>query len=255
MSAGLSFVVLGSGTPLPDPDRGSAGFAVGVDGRWWLVDGGSGTIQRLERAGIPAISLQGGVYSHHHPDHCADLVPLLFAHRVLGRAVDYPIWAGVGFRAFFDALQGVWGKWIALKHAGVPIHELPLDADATIDLGGLTLRTAPAVHSASALHLRFEAHGRAVVFSGDTGPGAALARLAAGADLLVCECGAAAPSDSHLAPDDVVAVAAAARPRAVWVTHVHPGVGVPDLLARLRTLGVAADRPEDGARASWPSAP
>jgi ribonuclease BN (tRNA processing enzyme) len=77
-----------------------------------------------------------------------------------------------------------------------------------------------------------------VVFSGDTGPSEALASLAAGADLLVCECASSreAPVPGHLTPEDVAAVADAARPSEVWLTHLYPGV---DPAAALRTVAGA----------------
>jgi ribonuclease BN (tRNA processing enzyme) len=77
----VRFTVLGSGTSVPDADRGPAGFLLQVGGRAWWIDGGSGTLQRTVRAGVDPRTLDGGFYSHHHPDHCADLVPLLFAMR------------------------------------------------------------------------------------------------------------------------------------------------------------------------------
>lgn len=241
----MRFTVLGSGTSQPDPDRGPAGFAVTTAAGSWWVDGGSGTLQRSMRAGIDPLTLRGGVYSHHHPDHAADLVPLLFARRVAGTATPYPIHAGVGFAALLDRLRHAWGHWIDVP---VEVHELPLDRDSDVQLDDLRLRTAPAIHSAGALHLRFEADGAAVVFSGDTGPSPALTRLARGADLLVCECAGsdADPIPGHLTPRDVAAVVDAARPAAVWLTHLYPQVD-PDLaVATVARTGVPTRRADDG---------
>ena len=241
--------MLGSGTSVPDPHRGPCGLLVEAAGRAWLVDGGSGTLQRCARAGVDPRGLAGGVYSHRHPDHCADLVPLLFAMRVgpPPRADDYPIWAGAGFSAFFAGLTATWGKWITPGRGEVTLHELSLDGPDEADLGGVRLRTRPANHSAGALHLRFEADDTAVVFSGDTGPSEALADLAADADLLVCEC--ACPDDSpvegHLTPSQVAAIVDAARPRAVWLTHFYPAVDEARALATVRATGVPVRRADD----------
>jgi ribonuclease BN (tRNA processing enzyme) len=237
----VRFTVLGSGTSVPDPVRGPAGFLLQVGARAFWVDGGSGALQRTARAGVDPRTLDGGFYSHFHPDHCADLVPLLFSMRVgpPRRERDYPIWAGEGFGAFFSGLQQAYGRWI---HPGglVVIHELPLDARATVDLGDLVVHTAPAVHAASALHLRFEADGDVVVFSGDTGPSDALAELAAGADLLVCECAGSdeEPVPEHLTPTDVREIVARARPREVWLTHFYPQVDPARALATVGATGV-----------------
>lgn len=245
----MRLTLLGSGTSVPDPRRGSCGLLVQVDTRAWLIDGGSGTLQRCSAVGVDPRTLAGGIYSHHHPDHCADLVPLLFSMRVgpPPRQADYPIWAGQGFADFFERLTGAWGKWITPGAGQVVIDELPLDGEATRDLGGLVLRTRPANHSASALHLRLEAGGRSVVFSGDTGPSGALAELAADADLLICECAAPddAPIEGHLTPSDVAAIADAARPQELWLTHLYPGVDAPRAVATVARTGIAVRRAAD----------
>lgn len=210
-----------------------------VDGGAWLVDGGSGTLQRCQRAGVDPRQLDGGLYSHHHPDHCGDLAPLLFAMRVgpPPRTRDYPIWAGAGFRRVLDGLQSSFGRWMTPGRGEVVLTELPLDTVSHVDFGAFELVTAPANHGAGALHLAFEVGGRRVVFSGDTGPSAALVSLAAGADLLVCECGG--PIEGHLSPDQVAEVVAGARPQEVWLTHLYPGV---DPAEAARTVSRAGSR-------------
>ncbi|MBX2798105.1 MAG: ribonuclease Z [Myxococcales bacterium] len=245
----MRLTVLGSGTTVPDPDRGPCGLLLQVDGHAWLIDGGSGTVQRCARAGVDPRTLDGGVYSHHHPDHCADLVPLLFAMRVgpPQRSRPYPIWAGQGFAQYFERLRAAHGTWID-PGGGVPITELSLDEEASAALApGVTLRTRPANHSASALHLRFEAHGRAVVFSGDTGPSDGLVQLARGADLLVCECAGPddAPLEGHLTPSQVAAIAAAARPEELWLTHFYPMVDPQRAVATVAETGVPVRRARD----------
>lgn len=242
----MIFTVLGSGTAAPDPERGSAGFLVQVGGRAWLVDGGSGTLQRCTRAGVDPCALDGGFYSHRHPDHTGDLVPLLFALRVARREVPYPIWAGEGFHPFLQALEGAYGHWIQ-PPGGVVVEELPLHAPHVIALGELVVRTAPANHSAGALHLRFEADGASVVFSGDTGPSEALVTLATGADLLVCECAGSddRPLDGHMTPSAVADLAARAWPREVWLTHLSERVDPARAVETVAATGVPTRRVRD----------
>lgn len=244
----MRFVVLGSGTNLPDAQRGPAGFLVTVGSQSWLVDGGSGTLQRCAAAGVDPRTLAGGFYSHRHPDHTGDLVPLLFAMRCGHRAADYPIYAGGGFGAFLDGLRGVYGRWIDLEApARATVTELPLDGPGTVDLGALVVHTRPAVHSGGALHLRFEAEGRSVVFSGDTGPSEALVELTEGADLLVTECagGDDAPFERHLFPSAVADLVRRARPREVWLTHFYEGVDVELAAQTVGTTGVPTRRAAD----------
>ena len=247
----MRFVALGTGTSVPTADRGPAGFLVSSGGAHVLVDGGSGTLQRCAKAGVDPRTLSGGVYTHRHPDHCADLVPLLFSMRVgpPPRRHAYPIWAGEGFQDFFAGLQQVYGRWIQPGRGEVSIHELPLDTPHDTRLpGGIRLLTRPANHSAGALHLRFEADGVAVVFSGDTGPSEELIALASGADLLVCEC--AGTDDEripgHLWPTEVARIARQARPAEVWLTHLYPHVVPEEAVAIVAATGVPTRHAADG---------
>lgn len=249
----MRFVLLGTGTLVPDAARGPAGFLVEEGDTRVLVDGGSGTLQRLARHGVDARRLDAGVYSHRHLDHCADLAPLLFAMRVgvdVPRTRPYPLWGGTGLAEFLDQLRGVYGTWIVSDRFTVPVTELPLDGPGQADLpGGVRLDTRPARHSAGALHLGFTGRdGFRVVFSGDTGPSEELARLAAGVDVLVTECAAPDkdPWDAHLGPDDVAAVVDAARPRRVVLTHLYPGVDPAQALARVGRVGVPVEIGVDG---------
>ncbi|MCB9694996.1 MAG: ribonuclease Z [Alphaproteobacteria bacterium] len=244
--SGFVFTVLGSGTSIPSATRGPAGFLVQADGSAWLVDGGSGTSTRCMQAGVDPQSLAGGVYSHWHPDHMADLVPLLFSFRVRDRREPWPIWAADGFQDVLAGLQGVFGKWIA-PPGGVRHEVLSLERPSVRSLGAIVLRTAPANHSAGALHLRFEHPSGAVVFSGDTGPSEALVELARGADLLVCEC---AGSDlervpGHLWPAAVLDIVERARPGRVWLTHLYPHVDPEEAVATVSHAGVPTVHAED----------
>jgi ribonuclease BN (tRNA processing enzyme) len=249
----VRFVLLGTGTLVPDAARGPAGFLAEDGATRILVDGGSGTLQRLARHGVDARDLDGGVYSHRHLDHCGDLAPLLFTLRVGAdrpRHRDYPMWAGGGFAEFLDGLRGVYGPWISSEHFATPVTELPLDGPGTAILpGGVRLDTLPAKHAGGALHLRFTGtDGFTVVFSGDTGPNDNLATLAAGVDVLVTECASSGPDpwDSHLCAEDIARVVAAARPRRVVLTHLYPGVDPAHALATVGAAGSPVEIGEDG---------
>jgi ribonuclease BN (tRNA processing enzyme) len=243
----MRFTVLGSGTTFADRERGPAGFLVESRGLRWLVDGGTGTLRQCATIGVDPSTLDGGFYSHRHPDHCADLVPLLFSMRVAGRKGDYPIWAGQGFLPFFEALGAAWGKWIAPGDGAVHVTELPIDGAATVQVGPLTVHTRPARHPAGALHLRFEADGSAVVFSGDTGASEDLVALATGADLLVCECAGSDEHriDDHLWPSEIARIAAEARPAEIWLTHLYPGVDADQAIEKVAATGIPTRRARD----------
>jgi ribonuclease BN (tRNA processing enzyme) len=193
------------------------------------------------------------VFTHRHPDHCADLVPLLFAmHTPPARTDDYRIWAGKGFAAYVDQLRAIYEGWITFGsdgRRGAIVREMSLDGPDAVDLGGLKLVTRPAKHSAGALHLRFEADGIAIVVSGDTGPSEALVELAKGAELLVCECSTSdarpLPLEGHMTPGAVADFVAKARPREVWLTHLFGHVNAAEAFRTVAKAGAKVRRPND----------
>lgn len=241
-----SLVVLGSGTALPDADRGPAGLAVRHGDTTVLIDGGGGTQQRLARAGLDPFALTWAVYTHRHPDHTGELIPLAFARHAARLDTPLSVIAAEGFQTQVDALASAYGTWVTRQ---LEVHEVPRKPAARRALSPqLDLLHAPAAHAHGALHVGFEAHGQRVVFSGDTGPSQALVDLATGADLLVCECGSPLPGDrpSHLAPEEIAELVAQARPGAVWLTHLYPDTDPDHAVATVAATGVPTRRANDG---------
>jgi ribonuclease BN (tRNA processing enzyme) len=48
----MELIILGSGTGVPSLKRGSPGFLVKTENQSILLDGGSGTLQRMLQAGV-----------------------------------------------------------------------------------------------------------------------------------------------------------------------------------------------------------
>ena len=248
----MNWTVLGSGTIIPDPARNAAGFLVRSGGVSLLVDGGPGTLRRLTELGVDPRRLDGGVYSHRHPDHCAELLGLLFTFKAnmdgQGRCSDYPIWAGEGFGDYLTALKALHPGWLESERWATPVQEMRLsDADSAQLPGGLRLSTRPARHSASALHLRFDGpRGESVVFSGDSGPSEGLVQLATGVDLLVVECAIVGDHPGHLTPEQVRDLVVRARPGRVLLTHLYPEVEPERALAVVGEAGAPVELAWDG---------
>ncbi|MCB9791830.1 MAG: MBL fold metallo-hydrolase [Alphaproteobacteria bacterium] len=246
----MRFRFIGTGTALPDAERGATAFLAQREGRSVLIDGGAGTLRGLGALGLRASELDGGVYSHRHIDHCGELPALLFAMRIERRERDYPIWAGQGFAEHLAGLGRAYPeRWLRGSAWAPQVHELPLEGPGEALLpGGLRLRTLPANHGAGALHVRLEAPEGAVVFSGDTGPSPALVELSRGAEVLVCECAFDAPGETpqHLWPEAVRELVAEARPKRVLLTHFYPELDPERALAVVTEAGVPVERARDG---------
>jgi ribonuclease BN (tRNA processing enzyme) len=94
-------------------------------------------------------------------------------------------------------------------------------------IGELTVRFADADHPPPTIVCRFEADGKAIAYSSDTGPGGGLVDLAEGVDLLVCEAGFQGDPDDkpwphHLTAGEAGEIAKRASVRRLMLTHLWP---------------------------------
>src|SRR5471032_3290109 len=84
-------VMLGTGTPIPDPDRMGASLAIIVDSVPYFFDAGTGVVRRAaasQRAGVTGLAmpaLQHVFLTHLHSDHTLGLAYLIFTPWVQGR--------------------------------------------------------------------------------------------------------------------------------------------------------------------------
>ena len=209
-----------------------SGYLVEHDGFRLLVDLGYAVVPRLLEH-ITAAQVDAVFISHGHPDHCADLNPLLRA-RVLGADVPppLPVYAPPGALDVVLALDRP-----GMLADGYVLHELP--PGEGFDIGPFQARTRLLPHSLPNAGLRLTAGGQVLAYTGDTGPSDGVAALARGADLLLAEASYAGqvPEDSqhHLSSAGLQGTqATAAGARRLWLTHLLPGTDPAAALAAAR---------------------
>jgi len=192
----MRLTVLGGCGAWPAAGQACSGYLVEHDGFRLLIDPGYATLPRLLQS-IDADDVDAVLVSHGHPDHCADLNPLLRARTFRD---DRPAAPALPAYAPPDAL----GPVLALDRPG--------SLDGAIDLreftpgdgfsvGPFGVRSWLLPHMVPNAGLRLEADGRVLAYTGDSGPSPDLHRLARGADLLLAEasCAREVPDDSVLA--------------------------------------------------------
>ena len=69
----IDVTLLGTGSPLPDPNRAGPATLIQAGGEHYLVDAGRGVLMRLTAAGVPANQLTALLITHLHSDHITDL--------------------------------------------------------------------------------------------------------------------------------------------------------------------------------------
>jgi len=251
-SHGVALQVLGSGGPELQDKRASSSYLVWEDGKAIaLVDAGGGSALRFGESGATMSQLDVIFFSHFHVDHSADFSALIKSSWFEDRKRPLPIYGPDGndfmpstvefVYDFFGAEHGVYrylSELLEPKEEGsykmqphnVPPSPAPAVIFHTSDLIASAVRV---IHGGvPALAWRIEAHGKVIVFSGDTnGEGDGLVRLAANADLFVAH--NAVPEGAtgierrlHMPPSVIGEIAEAAHVKRVILSH-----------RMLRTLG------------------
>src|SRR5215470_9014425 len=107
-------VLLGTGTPVPDPDRSGPATAIVVDDRAYLVDFGPGVVRRAESAALsramPAVepgNLKVAFVTHLHSDHTAGYADLIFTGWTSGRTVPLQVYGPSGLESMTEQLAAL----------------------------------------------------------------------------------------------------------------------------------------------------
>ncbi|WP_329341930.1 MBL fold metallo-hydrolase [Streptomyces sp. NBC_01352] len=236
MPGPLTLTVLGTASPHPRPDRPCSGYLVRGGGAEVWVDAGPGSFAELQRHTDPA-GLSAIWISHLHADHNADLLSAVYglAYGGLTPAAPIPVYAPAGCA---QRLAGFFGRPDAGFLSGVFDFRTLYDGH-TARHGELLITAHTVQHDVEAYGLRVETGGRALAYSGDSGPCAALTELALDADLFLCEADIDAHREGeqvHLTPEDAGATARAAGVRQLLVTHVGPTLTTEAATARAASV-------------------
>lgn len=217
----VRLTVLGACGAWPEAGQACSGYLVEHDGFRLLIDAGYAIVPRLlER--VAASQLDAVFISHGHPDHCADLNPLLRA-RALGDdpAPPLPVYA----------LPGALDAVLALDRPGMlagafTLHEFT--AGSRLGIGPFDAWTCLLPHWVPNAGLRLAAAGAVLAYTGDSGPDPGITGLARGADLLLAEAtyAGSVPPDAQAflsSASQAGTHAAQAGAAHLALTHLWPG--------------------------------
>ena len=249
---GVAVQVLGSGGPELQDKRASSSYLVWENGQARaLVDAGGGSALRFGESGAQMSQLDVILFSHFHVDHSGDFPALIKSSWFEDRARPLPVYGPPGNEfmpsttEFVDDLFGdQHGAFRYLSELYVPSeegsykiqpHNVVVGDTPTVQFHNddLTASAVKVIHGAfPALAWRVEAHGKVIVFSGDTnGDGEGLVRLAMNADVFVAH--NAVPEGVtgierrlHMPPSGIGEIAAKAHVKELVLSH-----------RMLRTLG------------------
>ena len=203
-----TIVLLGTGTPRPDPEASGPATAVVVGQRVFLFDAGPGVERRLSAAGLRTSGVTALFITHLHSDHTLGLPDLIFTSWVMGRRTPLQAYGPHGLQTMIDHIIAAWCEDIAIRTNGLE-HETPggyrvavheIDPGVIYDSAGVKVTAIPVLHGAwkEAFGYRIDTPGRTIVISGDTRPSSALTTAARGVDVLIHE----VYPESRLAPEN-----------------------------------------------------
>jgi ribonuclease Z len=191
----LSITLLGTGSPMPSPDRAGPATLVSADDEHYLVDAGRGVLMRLAAAGLGAGQLAAVLITHLHSDHITDLNDVITTRWIMTfERTPLKIVGPVGTRAVVDHLLASLQPDVRYRmaHHDDLDHEPPVEVvevtNGPVAVGGSTTITcAPTDHRPvePSVGFRFDHGGTGVVVAGDTVPCEGLDGLCSGADALV----------------------------------------------------------------------
>ncbi len=202
--AETTVVMLGTGTPIPTPERSGPATAVVVDGQAYLIDAGAGIVRRAsaaaEKHNIPALTagnLDRLFLTHLHSDHTLGYADLIFTPWVMGRRSPLVTVGPKATKAMADNLLEAYSEDIRVRmHGpetmsddGITMDVRPLKEGEVFKDERVRVEAILVPHGGweEAYALKFTTSEKTVVISGDAAPSDKLTEFAKGCDILVHE--------------------------------------------------------------------
>ena len=239
-------ITLGTGTPVPNPERAGPATAVVVGRRVFLFDAGAGVMRRVAAAGLPIDGVTAAFITHLHSDHTLGLPDLVLTSWVMGRSTPMRLHGPPGLRRMTEHFVAAWAEDTLVRVKGLErgrpggyrVDVRETNGGVVFDSAGVKVTAIRVPHGDwdFAFAYRVDAAGRSIVISGDTRYSDALERASANVDVLVHEVypetriatenrpgGELWPRylrEAHTSDVELGRLAAAAKPKLLLLTHV-----------------------------------
>lgn len=205
MADSTRVVMLGTGTPRPDPDRSGPATALIVNDTPYLIDFGPGVIRRATAAyengatalGFGGVNIKTVFLTHMHSDHTVGYPDLIFSPWVMGRREPLDVYGPKGIGAMTDHVLKAWHIDIVGRTGGINEHNATgynvtaheIASGVIFQDRNVKVTAFPVRHEemANSFGFRFDTSDRVVVISGDTAPVQSLIDHSHGCDVLIHE--------------------------------------------------------------------
>lgn len=196
-------VLLGTGTPRPEPERSGPATAIVVNDTAYLVDLGPGIVRRAQAAfekGVAALApdkLRVAFVTHLHSDHTVGYPDLIFTTWVQGRSRPLSVYGPEGIEQMTQHIMAAWQADIDIRTKGLEHRTTQgLTVEAHDVKPGLVYEDANVKVTAfqnnhgewrQSFGYQFKTADRTIVISGDTSPSPALIEQCQKCDVLIHE--------------------------------------------------------------------
>ncbi|ELY62194.1 MBL fold metallo-hydrolase [Natronolimnohabitans innermongolicus] len=209
----MKVTLLGTGSPVPLPDRAGTSILVSIGDERLLFDCGPGTVTRLLENGINPGSIDRLFFTHHHIDHNAEFFNFAITNWARGNGSETLRIHGPNpwTDTLLESLYDIYEEDIEYREeVGYPSNGIwdvetdPVDDGSVIETSRWRVEAREVDHSIEAYAYRITdtQTGREVVLSGDTSMCDEIVEIADGADLLVQDCCIAPVADDPPTDED-----------------------------------------------------
>ena len=193
----MKVTLLGTGSPIPDPNRAGPSTLVQAAGQHIVVDCGRGCVMRMTAAGVFPPFVSAILLTHLHSDHISDLNDIVTSRWVMSpNPIVTKIYGPVGTKQIIDGLRTMLSldeQYRLAHHAdlrsgpGMQIEVTEVSPGDTFSVGEVVVKVGRTDHRpvSPTVGYRFEAEGKVATLAGDTVPCPELDALCANADVYV----------------------------------------------------------------------
>ena len=193
----MKITLLGTGSPIPDPNRAGPSTLVQAAGQHIVVDCGRGCVMRITAAGVFPPFVSAILLTHLHSDHISDLNDIVTSRWIMSpNPIVTKIFGPVGTKKIVDGLRTMLSldEQYRLDHhadlrsgPGMQIEVTEVSPGDMFSIGEVKVVVGRTDHRpvSPTVGYRFEAEGKVAALAGDTVPCAELDALCANADVYV----------------------------------------------------------------------
>lgn len=200
-------IILGSGTPNPDPERYGSGYAIVVNDSAYIIDFGPGIVRRISAMSptwggdFPSMELQKiniAFLTHIHSDHSAALADLILTPWIMGRDEPLKLYGPPGLKSMSENITEAYIDDINYRLYGTqPANKLGFTTKVTeISKDGIIYKDDNVEVTAfknshgdfeNSFGFLFITKDKKILLSGDTGISENLKKYGTNLDILVHE--------------------------------------------------------------------